>query len=77
MLKKLAMLSGPNVPTGVLLVPHYRRYYEVHTIPCRERKLPKPPWRVRRAYLVPIPDREALNYLNENKISLDQMPIRA
>ena len=59
-------------------VSHYRRYFEVHTIPCIGRKLPKPPHRVPQAYLVPIPDREALNYLNENGISLDQLhPIKA
>ncbi len=62
-------------------VSHYRRYprcLEVHTIPCVERKLPKLLRSVPQAYLVLIPDREAVNYLNENKISLDQLqPIKA
>jgi len=55
---------------------HYRKYpmcLEVHTIPCIEGKLPKLLRRVPQAYLVPVPDREALNFLNENKIILDQL----
>jgi len=57
---------------------NYRGCLEVHTIPCMERKLPKLLRSVPQAYLVLIPDREALSYLNENQISLDQLqPIKA
>lgn len=54
----------------------YRKYakcLEVHTIPCIERKLPKLLRRVPQVYLVPVSDREALKFLSENKISLDEL----
>lgn len=66
-------------PDEVSRYRRYRRCLEVHTIRCMERKLPKLPRSCvpLQACLVPIPNREALNYLSENNISLDQLqPIK-